>query len=203
MELREENVPYSHVAAMTVLFFTATTTTACVVDDLGTVFQLIGGLAGSLLIFVLPGALLIADAQKAAPPTQSAPVNGMPANENVPILGDGRQSSDGKPSGVTSSRGGIEKGGDFSEHEDARTALGLGDRPCYESRWDTPAIGCALVITGLCVMVLTLYTSIAPLLPGYKASDAGLHGSFMIHASHSEGQRVRRSLQALTAVLTP
>jgi hypothetical protein len=200
MDLREEDVPYSHVAAMTVLFFVATTSTACAVDDLGTVFQLIGGFAGSLLIFVLPGALLIADRHRSAPAVrlQAAPANvqGLPVHEGEPILWDGgpvpgdrRQSWSGKMPEEASLVAATEKMGGRAEHETTLPALAEPDgRPCYESRRDTPAVGCVLVLLGVCVMALTLYTSIAPLLPGYKDSKPAsrLHGNFMIHASHTE-----------------
>ena len=56
----QAHVPYSHVAGLTVAFFAASVGTACVVSDLGIVFQVIGGLAGSLLVFVLPGGLVVA-----------------------------------------------------------------------------------------------------------------------------------------------
>jgi hypothetical protein len=49
-----------HIHVLTVFFFAATVSTACLTSDLGVVFQLIGGLAGSLLVFVLPGALVVA-----------------------------------------------------------------------------------------------------------------------------------------------
>jgi amino acid permease len=53
--------PYLHTAATAVLLWAGTAVTACFVSDLGTVFQIIGGVAGSVVIFVLPGALLIVD----------------------------------------------------------------------------------------------------------------------------------------------
>jgi hypothetical protein len=55
-----EEVPYSHVQYLTLGFFALSVGTACVVRDLGIVFQVIGGLAGSLLVFVLPGGLVVA-----------------------------------------------------------------------------------------------------------------------------------------------
>jgi hypothetical protein len=77
------HVPYSHVAGLTLAFFVLSVGTACVVSDLGVVFQVIGGLAGSLLVFVLPGGLVVAhcrgrftDVSSPAHPPEGCSVSG-------------------------------------------------------------------------------------------------------------------------------
>lgn len=57
--------PYKHIAAVTLVLWLATAATACAVSDLGVVFQLAGGVAGSCIIFVLPGLLLVRTAADA------------------------------------------------------------------------------------------------------------------------------------------
>ena len=46
-------------AAATLLFFGSTLATSLLVSDLGTIFQLVGGTCGGLLIFTLPGLMLM------------------------------------------------------------------------------------------------------------------------------------------------
>lgn len=53
--------PYPPIAAAAASMFGLTAILACVLTDLGKVFQVIGGLAGSVVIFVLPGAVMIFD----------------------------------------------------------------------------------------------------------------------------------------------
>jgi hypothetical protein len=182
VEARQEDVPYRHVAAITVLFFIATTTTACVVTDLGIVFQFIGGIAGSLLIFVLPGALVVADNRPVTAP-EAAILSGMQTgviahnDMHVPILqgNDGAERSNGKQRRWWSSR----RRGRTTCEASSSTALagrewgtvGL-ETPCYESAWDRPWLGWVLIVIGVCMIVLTLYTALVPL----SASSGGYAG---------------------------
>lgn len=53
--------PYLPIAAAAASMFCLTAVIACVLTDLGKVFQVIGGLAGSVVIFVLPGAVMVFD----------------------------------------------------------------------------------------------------------------------------------------------
>jgi hypothetical protein len=75
--------PYHHIAATAVFLWVGTAVTACLVSNLGTVFQIIGGVAGSVVIFVLPGALLIAEVRSTvySSAQTSSPVV---ASEHVP-----------------------------------------------------------------------------------------------------------------------
>ena len=69
--------PYPPIAAAAASMFCLTAVLACVLTDLGKVFQVIGGLAGSMVIFVLPGAVMIFD-----PVTFEGPEVGMqPADD--------------------------------------------------------------------------------------------------------------------------
>lgn len=47
--------PYMHLAATAVALWLLTVATACAVKDLGMVFQVVGGVAGAAIIFVVPG----------------------------------------------------------------------------------------------------------------------------------------------------
>lgn len=204
MELREENIPYAHVATMTVLFFVATSTTACAVSDLGIVFQFIGGIAGSLLIFILPGALIIADHQHMAQPVPLEPearastsATGAAADADVSMLwGDAPESLSREwRSRQAHQRGGAARRGDPRPSTCYGRYGALDEKACYESAWDTLAVGWALVVVGVCVILLTLMTAAAPLLHG--AAGAGMHDSFADSGAASPG----RSLQALSVAL--
>lgn len=50
--------PHRHLAATTVALWLLTVATACAVRDLGVVFQVVGGVAGAAVIFVMPGVAL-------------------------------------------------------------------------------------------------------------------------------------------------
>lgn len=53
--------PYLPIAAAAASMWCLTAVLACILTDLGKVFQVIGGIAGSIVIFVLPGAILAFD----------------------------------------------------------------------------------------------------------------------------------------------
>lgn len=53
--------PYLPIASAAAFMFCLTATIACLLTDLGKVFQVIGGLAGSMVIFILPGAVMVFD----------------------------------------------------------------------------------------------------------------------------------------------
>lgn len=131
---RHRVTPYARLASLTLVFFVAAVTLACLIRDLGTVFQIMGGVAGSLLIFVLPGALLVAD----APPAMNTPY---PSQLNLAAMLDLDESL--LPNGSNGGTNGA-NGGD----------------PCSAKLWqNSRALGRVLVIAGCAVIVLTLYTT--------------------------------------------
>ena len=216
-EPRQEDVPYQHVAAITLGFFVAVTTTACIVTDLGIVFQLIGGIAGSLLIFILPGALIVADHRKVAVDSYGASSsrshrdsnrNGessrsasrsdarhqQPDDAHAPILHGSVGERNGH--GRSRSRGsnGRSNGaaprmvrGAHSAHSQAL----LDAKPCYESRWDSVTLGWTLIVLGILVAVLTVCTAFAQYtMP--EAEDSHLHAGFSTNSTLVEGSGSRR-----------
>jgi amino acid permease len=77
----ERPVPYSALKKASVAIWSASLLVACLVTDLGKLFQVVGGFAGSLIIFVMPG-LLIA-VQNRTPCSDSAQADSVQGHEGV------------------------------------------------------------------------------------------------------------------------
>ena len=198
----QENVPYPHVAAITVIFFVATTTTACAVTDLGVVFQFIGGIAGSLLIFVLPGSLLIADGRPRGGFQAIADAGGASTSAAAglaPVL---------PPDAVRAAQEYVDRvagGSEAQQYADgvaggleAPDGVSLEAKPAWHSSWDKPWVGYVLVSVGVCVIALTLYTAISELLTG--AAPAGEGGGLQdAFAGDGSGRALRALSVALAA----
>jgi amino acid permease len=151
--------PYAHVAAATAALFAATLVTACLVSDLGVVFRVVGGVAGSAIIFVLPGALLVLHARPRGALASHASER---ANSHVRAASNGRDAvptsgaevieaarGDGERAGASDTAGGAAGGGG-----------GVLALPARLLR----AMGWALIDLGCTVMFVTLYTTL--LAPG-------------------------------------
>jgi hypothetical protein len=215
-------VPYQHVAAITVIFFVAVTLTACIVTDLGIVFQLIGGIAGSLLIFILPGALIVADhraaaARSAAPGASghrgeagAAAANGRESVERlnsdmrVPILDHGEAVGSSTDGGGSAARGRSRSGGGAhgarAQAGESNGHAALSPKPCYESAWDRLWVGWLLIGLGIGVSVLTVYTSIASYMAP-ELNDTSLHAGFTTNSTLVDSRGAGRSLRALSVAL--
>jgi solute carrier family 38 (sodium-coupled neutral amino acid transporter), member 7/8 len=187
------HVPYKHIAGLTVVFFSATTATACVVSDLGVVFQVIGGVAGSLLIFILPGALLVrspravhpATAYTAAADAARGSLDGSArgARLQAPNGVHGRRGSLSAlpPSGLPTSRGansGSDEAALLPRHDPEGPETDEAAGPNCHSAWDTPAVGCVLIAVGAAVLLLTVWTTVATYIAAQGQADGeGQHSA--------------------------
>ena len=175
--------PYAHVAATSLALWGGTAATACAVSDLGSVFQIIGGVAGSVIIFVLPGAILAKDAWAlrrgggaAAADGRAAPVDTLPllpasaldsttdaARRPVREAGLRRASCD--------IRAGVAAAAAPDADATAPTPTGLDVADQYGAPAPTQpttlfgmtplqqgVAGCTLVVVGVCVMAIALLT---------------------------------------------
>ena len=192
IEAKQEAVPYPHVAAVTVLFFVASATTACIVTDLGIVFQLIGGLAGSLLIFILPGGLILADWRASAHRRTGAAANGA---YGAPGAHHGSTTGDGVRDAARPSLEGYRMSASLHEHpfdHDAHLSAAaehspaggtLDSKPCYECALDQAWVGALLVILGSAVAALTVYTSLKQYLRPSAGDDLLLHAGMPLNST--------------------
>jgi amino acid permease len=156
--------PYSHVVMTTVVLFGTSLVAACVVRSLGEVFQLAGGVCGSVIIFVLPGLLLMAECRQMGAP--AAP---------VPTSGSGHTDASSVPLG--SSTASHSRRGNHSSYELAANdpdcqpgrdgaRSGVLDRlatlhkPPQSRRVLGAILGWSLVAVGLAVVALTVGTTV-------------------------------------------
>lgn len=186
----KDHVPYSHVATLTLFFFVASVTTACLVHDLGVVFQVIGGLAGSMLVFVLPGGLVIAHcrsgghaAARATPAGDTAVTgtsNGSAMEETALLLLP--QANGGSYAAATARAAAERRGGASCSSEVPGLAAADGEPAPGEpleasplhSPIDTEVVGWLLVLLGVAVFAVTLYlTALDVMGPGQRSMHAG------------------------------
>lgn len=79
-------IPYKTLAACTVVIWGGSLVLACVLTDLGQVFQVLGGVACSLIMFILPGLMLLCDSSETQTESESRG-NGLAAVSSVPSNG--------------------------------------------------------------------------------------------------------------------
>eukprot|EP00892_Ulva_mutabilis_P010552 jgi/Ulvmu1/786/UM010_0160.1 len=165
----KDHVPYSHVATLTLLFFAASVTTACLVRDLGVVFQVIGGLAGSMLVFVLPGGLVIAHCRSggaAAVRGAAAGAGGSAADEAALLLAQSASIAAAAGNGACSSSSLIAAAAEEDATGGAAAEGGHTAASPLHSPVDVELVGWLLVLLGVAVLVVTLYLTISDFLHG-------------------------------------
>eukprot|EP00892_Ulva_mutabilis_P003484 jgi/Ulvmu1/1507/UM011_0237.1 len=161
--------PYPPIAAAAASMFCLTAAIACALTDLGSVFKVIGGLAGSVVIFVLPGAVMVSDPMifedRALRP--AGQLSGDVAEQEVLLPAQARSSvvSSAQPG----SENGSEAQGQPESHADGTQSLAVSDLPDLQS---TPvngagrrlrsiqAWGLIYMCTGVMIMMLTVYLTV-------------------------------------------
>ena len=177
--------PYVSLAQCTVAIWGGSLVLACLVTDLGVVFQVLGGVACTLLIFILPGLMLLFDglgnnhasvsAHNHVRDSEQDSREGEAPVDEVPLIpsstgvctsapGDGTTQEEVRSpnNGDVGVRTEVDERGDAvvrlvdGVHEDMRWwGSGAAGNDC-----GTKVLGWSLVAFGSCVMLLTVYLTV-------------------------------------------
>lgn len=175
--------PYPALAAASLAIWAGSLLVACLVTDLGKLFQVVGGLAGSLIIFVMPGLLLAVDnnapqsgvVPEAEELNSDAVLHGEAGradnvvepqdHDQMPLLHDGEAVKTapadesllelGGSGDVQQQHGEEPVLGRFSQH--GQTAEPAQGNCTGKSSPQIVVAGWGLVVVGLCIMCLTVH----------------------------------------------
>lgn len=148
--MQQAHVPYSHVVMVSIMYFIACIGTACAVKDLGLVFSVMGGMFSSLVVIMLPGALVVAHARGwSTKDRKIAELGHACADQEFPQMGVGFLLS--LPI-ASEDRLNL-------QHSDARAVNRSLHAQIGSSLYEYEPFGWMIIVIGVSVLVITMYTT--------------------------------------------